>query len=180
MQISHNFVNSNSIGGIGEAIFYLLLSKLGEVKSVTKDKFWQKKGVDFILEDVYYDTKFDTKAFSTGNVALETVSRRKDGETLKDGWAFTSEADCITYIFLEDLSWSMYFFTPKEIKEFVDEDGYTKKSIKNYGYESEVVLVPLGDLSHKLKLQVPIVGDFTEIHGIEKVHNYLKNKKEKS
>lgn len=179
MQIVHNFVNSNSIGGIGEAIFYLILSNLGEVQTVTKEKVWQKKGVDFILDGVYYDTKFDTKAFSTGNVALETVSRRKDGEVIKAGWAFTSEADCIAYIFLENLSWSMYFFTPREIKEFVDGDSYLKKAIKNYGYESEVVLVPLEDLSHKLKLQVPIVGDFTEIHGIEKVHSYLKSKKEK-
>lgn len=178
MAILHNFVNSNSIGGIGEAIFYTLLSKLGEVKAVTKDKEWQKMGVDFILDGVFYDTKFDTKAFSTGNVALETVSRRKDGKILKDGWAYTSEADCISYIFLEDANWSIYFFTPVEIKTVVECEDYEVKSIRNYGYESEVVLLPLADMGHKLKMTFPVVGDVSDISILEKVHTYLRENKQ--
>lgn len=177
MAITHNFVNSNSIGGIGEAIFYTLLSKLGKVESVVKDKKWQKMGVDFILDDVYYDTKFDTKAYSTGNVALETVSRRKDGEVIKEGWAHTSEADCISYIFLENDMWSIYFFTPEEIQRIVEDSDYAIKSIKNYGYESEVVLLPLEDMGHKLKMTFPVVGDVGDISILEKVHTYLKENK---
>lgn len=178
MPITHNFVNSNSIGGIGEAIFYTLLSKLGEVKAVTKDKEWQKMGVDFILDGVFYDTKFDTKAFSTGNVALETVSRRKDGKILKDGWAYTSEADCISYIFLEGSHWSIYFFTPVEIRTFVDSGDYEVKSIRNYGYESEVVLLPISEMGKKLKMTFPVVGEVQDMSILKKVHTYLRENKE--
>lgn len=177
MAITHNFVNSNSIGGIGEAIFYTLLSRLGKVESVVKDKKWQKKGVDFILDGVYYDTKFDTKAFSTGNVALETVSRRKDGEILKEGWVHTSEADCISYIYLENDRWVIYFFTPEEVKKFAEEESYDIKSIRNYGYESEVVLLPLEDMGHKLKMTFPVVGDVKDLSVLKKVHTYLREKK---
>lgn len=176
MAITHNFVNSNSIGGIGESLFYLLLSRLGKVKSVVSDKKWQKMGVDFILDDVYYDTKFDTKAFSTGNIALETVSRQKDGVVLKSGWAHTSQADCIVYIYLENTDWSMYFFTPDEVRKLVDRN-YPVKTIKNFGYESEVVLLPIEDIGNKLKLTFPVVGEFTEIEPLKKVHNYLKESK---
>jgi hypothetical protein len=176
MAITHNFVSSNSVGGIGEAIFYLMLSTLGEVQSVAKDRKWQKLGVDFILGDVYYDTKFDTKAFSTGNIALETVSRQKNGEVLKSGWAHTSQADCIVYIYLENTNWSMYFFTPEEVKSIVNRD-YETKTIQNYGYESEVVLLPLSELSHKLKITFPVVGGFEDTELLKKVHTYLKEKK---
>lgn len=174
MTIVHNFVNSNSIGGIGESIFYTLLSKLGEVKVVTKDKKWQVQGVDFILEDVKYDTKFDTKAFSTGNIALETISRKKDNKIIKEGWVHTSKADCIAYIFLENDTWSIYFFTNTEIKELAAIPTYKIKEIRNFGYESEVVLVPIEDLSYKLKMQFPVVGE-ASIDVLDKVHTYLKD-----
>lgn len=174
MAIIHNFVNSNSIGGIGESIFYTLLSRLGTVESVTSKKEWQKKGVDFLLDGVKYDTKFDTKAFSTGNVALETISRKKDNEVIKYGWVHTTEADCIAYIFLENVTWSTYFFTPEEMKGLVANPDYQTKEIKNYGYESEVVLIPLQDLSYKLKLNFPVIGDTGSIDVLHKVHNYLK------
>lgn len=177
MAITHNFVSSNSVGGIGEAIFFSLLSELGEVKSVVSDRKWQKKGIDFILDDVYYDVKFDTKAHSTGNLALETVSRRKDGEVLKSGWAHTSQADCISYMYLRNSEWSMYFFTPDEIKTIVSNESYDTKVVKNYGYESEVVLVPIEDLSHKLNLVFPVVG-VADTSILKKVHTYLKEKKE--
>ena len=176
MAITHNFVSSNSIGGIGEAIFFLLLSELGKVKSVVSDKKWQKKGIDFILEDVYYDVKFDTKAHSTGNLALETVSKRKDGEVLKSGWAHTSQADCISYMYLKNMEWSMYFFTPEEVRSFVSNEEYSTKVIKNYGYESEVVLVPIEDLSHKLNLVFPVVG-LADTSILKRVHEYLKESK---
>jgi hypothetical protein len=178
MGIVHNFVASNSVGNIGESIFFLLLSKLGQVVSVVKDKKWQSKGVDFVLEEVYYDTKFDTKAFSTGNLALETVSRKKDGVVVKEGWVHTSEADCIAYMYLENTDWSIFFFTPEEIKRLATTRGYETKVIKNYGYESEVILLPIEDLSHKLKMTFPVVGEVPDIEIIKKVHKHLKEKKE--
>lgn len=177
MSITHNFVHSNSIGGIGESIFYAVLSYLGTVKSVVSEKKWQKEGVDFILDDVKYDTKFDTKAFSTGNIALETVSRRKDGKVLKEGWVHQTGADCIAYMFLEDMHWSTYFFTPNEIKELAEEYKDNIKVIRNFGYESEVVLVPLTALEHKKKLRIPVVDGKPDLDLLKTVHNYLKSQK---
>lgn len=179
MAITHSFVTSNNIGGIGESIFYLLLDGVnpGNVKTVVKEKEWRDRGVDFILEDVYYDTKFDTKAFSTGNVALETISRRKGKTVEKLGWVHTSQADCIAYIYLENTDWVIYFFTVPEIQKLVENEEYEKKAIKNYGYESEVVLIPIKDLSHKLKMTFPVVGE-ADVSVLKKVHSYLRENKQ--
>lgn len=179
MAITHSFVTSNNIGGIGESIFYLLLDGIspGDVKTVVKEKEWRDRGVDFILEDVYYDTKFDTKAFSTGNVALETISRQVGNKVEKLGWVHTSQADCIAYIYLENTSWVIYFFTVPEIQKLVQSEGYEKKPIKNYGYESEVVLIPIKDLGHKLKMTFSVVGG-ADLSAIRKVHAYLKENKQ--
>lgn len=174
MSITHNFVNSNSIGGIGESIFYSLLSSLGDVKSVVRDKKWQAEGVDFILDGVKYDTKFDTKASATGNIALETISRKKDGKVLKRGWVYETGADCIAYIYLDNSYWKTLFFTPHEILTLAERYKDNIKVIKNFGYESEVVLVPLQDLSHKKQLEIPVVGASPDIDVLRLVHNYLK------
>lgn len=175
---THSFVSSNNVGSIGESIFFSLLSRLGNVESVVTDKEYQAKGVDFVLDGVYYDTKLDTKANHTGNVALETVSVKKDGSVVKQGWVHTTQADCVTYIFLAGTHWNVLFFTPYEMQKMVATPNYQTKQIKNYGYESEVVLVPLADLEHKSKLLVPIVGDLEDISLLEKVHSYLKEHKE--
>lgn len=179
MAIVHNFVTSNNIGGIGESIFYILLDGLspGDVQSVVKEKEWRGRGIDFILQDVYYDTKFDTKAFSTGNVALETVSRKEGTKVIKKGWVHTSQADCVAYIFLENSNWSIYFFTVPEMQKMVRIKEYETKSIKNYGYESEVVLVPIKDLEHKAKMSFPVVGE-VDLSVLRKVHEYLRENKE--
>lgn len=174
---THNFITSNSVGGIGEAILFSVLSRLGPVDSVVKDREWQKIGVDFILENVWYDSKLDTKAFSTGNLALETVSKKKDGQVLKRGWVYTSKADCIAYIFLEGLAWSIYFFSTDEMLELIKSESYKVKSIKNFGYESEVILVPIEDLSHKKKMSVPVVGE-ADLGVLKTVHGYFKENKE--
>lgn len=174
MSITHKFVNSNTIGGIGESIFFSLLSSLGDVESVVNDKKWQKLGVDFVLDGVRYDTKFDTKAMATGNIALETVSRKKDGQIIKKGWVYESKADCIVYIYLENSDWSAYFFTPAETRELVKQHPNNIKLIKNFGYESEVILIPLDSLSHKKKLSFPVVGANPDLSILEFVHDYLK------
>lgn len=174
---THNFVSSNSIGGIGEVIFFSLLSELGKADSVVNDSKWQKLGVDFVLDDVYYDTKFDTKAFSTGNIAVETVSVRKNGEVKKKGWVHTSKADAISYIYLENENWTVLLLSLPYLKRIIKEDSLKKKSIRNYGYESEVLLVPLERLKRVPKIRIPVVGGGKDITRLKKFHKNLKEKK---
>lgn len=176
----HDFNSSNSVGNVGESILYSLLDILspGNVKVVTAVKEWQAKGVDFVLEDIYYDVKFDTKANSTGNLAFETVSKSINGNIIKPGWVYASEADCIAYMYLNGLNWDMFFFTPPEIKKMVDSSNYQVKPIKNTTYESEVVLVPISSLGHKQKMEIPVAGTVnTQV--LEFVHKTLKTYKER-
>lgn len=181
MPQTHSFLTSNSVGGIGEAIFLSLMDKLGKkVKNVSSTRSWQKRGIDFIVDEVTYDTKFDLKAASTGNMAVETISRQKDGVVHKEGWLKTTEADCIVYIFKNDLSWKMYFFTIDQLEELEAEYTDNKKEVFNYGYKSEVVLIPLSALEGKPYLEMPIVGEVPteQLELIGRVHTYLKENKD--
>lgn len=176
--MKHSFVASNSIGGIGEALFFTFASKYlkkSKIEDVSKKKEWQKKGIDFRIDSIGYDVKFDTKAASTGNLALETVSKAKDGEVHKEGWAYTSEADCIVYATLVGLDWAFYFFTRNEILHLIDKHTENRKSVYNYGYNSEVVLVPKDTLSHKKIALVPLIGNPKKEHSniLKEVHEYF-------
>lgn len=176
--MKHSFIASNGIGGIGESIFFSLLSRIGKPKSVTSEKEWQKKGVDFTLSGIFYDSKFDTKAASTHNIAIETVSRRAKGKETKLGWAHTSEAHCIAYIFLDGNEWSVFLMTQADVKKLIrtQKDRETK-IVKNFGSQSEVILIPLSDLSGILNIRVPVVGapSGEEIKKLKKFHNSMKN-----
>ena len=179
MTQKHSFVASSSIGSIGESLFFSLasISLPGiEIINVTKDKLWQKQGVDFIIDDVFYDVKFDTKANSTGNLAFETVSKSKDGVVIKEGWAYSTKANCISYIVLNELRWSFYFFTPNEVLKLVKTNEDNKKSVYNYGYESEVVLIPVSTLSHKKIINIPVIGNFklSTREDFSFIHEFLK------
>lgn len=180
MAQTHNFLTSNSVGGIGEALFISLMGKIRkDVKNVSSTRSWQKRGIDFVVDGIFYDTKFDLKASSTGNMAIEVVSRQKDGVVHKKGWLHTTEADCIVYIFKEDLTWKMYFFTQEQLSELEREYKDNIKEVANYGYKSKVVLVPLEALNNKQTLDIPIVGNppRESLSFLRKVHKYLKENK---
>ena len=184
MKQVHSFVASNSIGGIGEALFYSLVSHVfpeKEIEDVTKIKKWQKSGIDFIVDGVYYDVKFDIKANATGNLALETISKSKNGVVEKEGWVYTSKADCVVYVTLVGLDWAFYFFTKPETLNLAKKYKDNKKSVYNYGYESEVILVPKNSLENKKIIFQNVLGEeitdnnksiFSQVHDF-----FLRRKK---
>lgn len=179
MATTHAFTTSNTVGGIGESIFLMFLSKVlkkSKIENVTRKRDWQSKGIDFLVDKVKYDVKFDVKAASTGNLALETVSKAKDGDVHKEGWIYTTKADCIAYLTLSDTDWVLYFFTPAELKHLIKKYTDKRKSVYNYGYTSEVVLVPMEDLRHKQTVALPLVGE-PSAHSknlFKKIHDYLQ------
>lgn len=170
MRVIHNFANSNGIGAIGEAVFYSLLSELGDVTNVSTDRTYQKKGIDFLLDGVGYDTKLDTRAASTGNIAIETISRRQNGVVKAKGWALTSHADCVVYMYLKGLDWNIMLLTKETIADILTK-GYPVRSAKNYSYESEVVLAPIKDLG--VDMLVPVAGEY-DISTLKEFHESLK------
>ena len=175
--IVHNFTASNNIGSIGESLFAVMMTLAGyEIESVTTERDYQKRGIDFIVDTVYYDTKFDTKAQSTGNITLETISSKKEGRETKLGWSITTEADCVVYIYLFGTEWHMLFFTLPEMTQLLKKP-YERKVIRNYGYEGEVVLVPIKDLDYKKVVKVPVMGDVGDLSTLHYIHNYLRKLK---
>lgn len=179
MPATHSFTTSNTVGGIGESLFLMFASKVlrkSKLENVTRKKTWQSKGIDFLIDTIKYDVKFDIKAASTGNLALETISKSKDGDVHKEGWIYTTEADCIAYLTLKDTEWVLYFFTPQELKNLVNKYTESRKSVFNYGYNSEVVLVPLTDLTYKQTVSMPLVGEPSarDKNLFKKIHDYLQ------
>lgn len=163
--ITHEFKSSKQNGAIGESVFEsLAVNVFGRdaVQNVTDVKEWQEKGVDFIVNDITYDVKFDMKAPKTGNVAFETIAKSKDNVIEKLGWVYTTEANCIVYLTHETSSWKFYFFTKEEVVKLVEEHGNNNKPVKNKTYMSEVVLVPLTSLGYKKTLQIPLMSSPTE------------------
>jgi len=178
--ITHEFSTSSNLGGIGEAIFLLLAREISnKVISVSEVKDWQLLGIDFIVDTVHYDTKLDLKATVTGNMAIETISRKVEGRIKKEGWFYTTKADCIVYIFREDLSWKLFFFTLGQLKTLVHRYKLATKEVFNYGYTSEVILVPLSELKDKKSLEIPIVN-FKELDltFFRETHEFLKRRKD--
>ena len=171
----HDFITSNTIGGVGEAVFLSLISReFDNIRNVTKIKEYQSQGIDFFVDNVSYDVKFDVKAASTGNLAIETISRKKNGRVQKAGWLHTTQADCIVYLTRDNMEWLFYFFTLDELQRLAGDFSEYKKEVYNYGYVSEVVLVPITHLSRKPRLSVPLVGEPENVELLSTVHNYLK------
>jgi hypothetical protein len=162
----HNFSNSNNVGKLGEAVFHQILQKSGlkNIQDVTSKKTYQAKGIDFLVGDIGIDVKLDIQTDKTGYIAIEKVSKKQDGVVIKQGWAYTSEAHLIAYMFMDTKSfeWVIFFFTPEEARGLIDEYEnvpYAIKSSQNYGYESVIVRIPVSEIKFKI-LRLPIVGDF--------------------
>lgn len=181
MHLKHNFKTSNDVGGIGESIFLSLMQNITEdIEVVSTKREWQSKGIDFLIDGVTYDTKFDLKAASTGNMAIETISRKKDNIIHKEGWLTTTEADCIVYMFKNDLDWRLYFFTIGQLAKLEEAHRENKKEVFNYGYQSEVVLIPLSALGKKKYASIPVTGEIPgeQIELLKTIHSYFLERKE--
>jgi len=163
----HTFTASKNVGNMGEALMKEILkkSKVGKYIYVAENPQYQKLGIDFLIRknNIGIDSKFDTQTGTTGNIALETVSRMKDGEIIKHGWAYTSKAHLISYIYMDlhAREWVMFLFTTEKARELINEYKDKPNAVKtanNYSYNSEIVRVPVVDIQNLFNARFPILS----------------------
>ena len=108
------------------------------------DRSFQQQGIDCIISkgDLTYsiEIKSDTRASKTGNLFIETISVDRQN---KKGWAYTTQSDFIFYYLPIDLI--VYILSSKWVKASVKkwESIYPKRTIKNQGYNTVGLLIPL-------------------------------------
>jgi len=175
----HSFSNSNNVGKLGEAIFHQVLkkSRVGKFRDVTGDRSYQSKGIDFLIEkgNIGIDVKLDIQTDKTGNIAIEKISKKQNDNIIKKGWAYTSEAHLIAYMYMDskNFDWVIFFFTTEGARTLIDDYEERPNAIKesfNYGYESVIVRVPINELTHITCIRFPIIGNL----GRENI-NIIKN-----
>lgn len=172
----HEFGTSKRVGDFGEDVFSQLLGLIGaNVEDVSGDKKWQKMGIDFVADGVWYDTKYDTRSNETGNIAVETVSRRVDGVVEAPGWIYTSEADYIVYIYQWGQRWIVQFFTTENLREIVK--GKQLRPVYNRGYQAEVALVPVKTLDEYPYITFPVVESKVNVDVFRSLHKEAMNGK---
>jgi len=139
----YEFQEQLKIGEENERLLDSYFSKYYKIQSVTMEL--QKRGIDRLFIDgnriLKVEYKADYKAIKTGNVFIETYSVKP----IKKGWSLTSESDFILYYIIGD---SVYVMPTGFMREKLDiwEFIYKKANCKNKEYESEGILVPLGDI----------------------------------
>ena len=142
----YNFNGKLSEGEQHEADLDRYYSQWFDIQSVSMnaqrsgiDRVWTRKSTNVSYSMEY---KSDTKAASTGNAFIETVSVDAAG---KPGWAYTSCAQLLAY-YVPPLN-RVYHLTMMAIKNNVDKWAkmYPPGKAKNDGYYTHGVLVPLSE-----------------------------------
>ena len=105
------------------------------------------------------EIKTDFKAAETGNAFIEVVSVDTAG---KDGWAYTSTADCIGYM-VPHLG-EIYMIKPSALRRILPqwESRYPTRAAQNNGYKTHGACVPLPELK-KLAYTTIKTGVYTNL-----------------
>ncbi|GAC1457012.1 MAG: hypothetical protein NVS2B14_00030 [Chamaesiphon sp.] len=139
-----------SQGESDEHILDEYFSKRYRIRAATKQE--QKVGIDRIFypsSDLYeyipVEYKSDRRAHITGNAFIETVSVENGTKNIP-GWAYTCEANIIIY-FLPALKIA-YCLEPWKIKAILSDwkAKYPERSVKNQGWITKGLLVPLHEV----------------------------------
>lgn len=173
--MTHMFKASLSAGKVGESLFSDLLIRGGidDFKDVSDDKSFQKEGIDFVVNDIKIDVKFDIRAITSGNLAFETVSRQKDGKILKEGWTKTSTADLFVYVTFLGSNICFAALTPEDIQNLMSNHGLGERIVKNYGYESVVIPVPTSICIGVSKHYQSTIGEAYDIKSLKQFFSSL-------
>lgn len=91
------FVNDKKIGKVGEKIAKKIIQEQFKysLEDVSEDREWQKKDVDFIVNDGMYKVEVKTDTTTTPNIFFETESNSNLG-TL--GCMLYTSADILFYV----------------------------------------------------------------------------------
>ena len=116
----------------------------------TRDQ--ERQGIDLIstknLESRTIEIKTDHCATKTGNAFIETVSVKQGNRIIKQGWAYTCQADFLFYYLPLDLI--AYVYQPSVLQTYVELWGrkYRQVSVPNKGYITQGIIVPLWELEN--------------------------------
>lgn len=150
--MNYSFETANSIGKKGECAINIFLTSQGmAVEDVSKKKEYQKKDIDFLVKTSDYefsvDIKTDTKAFITGNFAVELISNTNK-DFYKEGYLKTSEATYFCFFTPQDQV--AYFVKVSELRElYKRKSGFfrhlytTQNEFGNVWKQGRICLVPL-------------------------------------
>ena len=174
------FSFSSGLRGIGQVVFYGLLSRVvDDVEFVGLNEMFSKQYVDFTAGNVLYFTNFDSRARMHKSIVFETLTEiNEKGMVEKYGWAKQTKSDAIIKIFRDNHEWVLFIFLAGEMTDLIrsnpkyierKQNPYTKK-------EYEVCKIPVENLSHKTPIRVPIVGE-PDVSAIRDVHEYISKYK---
>lgn len=113
----------------------------------------EKTGIDYICKHKKtgvtrtIEIKSDSRASHTQNAFIETVSVKKGKNIIKQGWAYTCQANYLFYYLPQDLI--AYAFKVSHLRLHLDEwlrKNYRLVSVPNRGYVTQGILVPLWEL----------------------------------
>ncbi len=142
----YDFDRQRELGADGESVIRELFSRLFRI--VNSASHEQREGIDFWFShggfDVAVEVKTDFTAGTTGNAFIETTSVDTSG---KPGWAYSSRADFLLYYVPPNRV--VYIMPMREIRKLLPVwlKRYERRKIRNSGYFTEGVLVPLDQFS---------------------------------
>lgn len=145
-------------GKEGEARLDTYFSKWYFVSPVTMDL--ERKGIDRKFKRgsivTYAEYKTDSLTQKTGNIFVETISVDTLGRL---GWAWTCTADLLMYLALPN---TLYVVNPTKVRECIEvwQKAYGVRSVKNKGYKSVGIPVPVREFSK-------ICESVRDLYGVE-------------
>jgi hypothetical protein len=158
MAVKYDFDKQLALGKVSELLVDTYYSDRFCIYPVGMEL--ERRGIDRIYRSretgqVYLvEVKADSKAFSSGNMFVETCAYggyNDNGEFVcrKPGWAYTSEATLLMYLIVHPLSaigsGELCIFKPDRIRARMEEwaDAYSSVSVRNNGYQGRGLLVPM-------------------------------------
>jgi outer membrane PBP1 activator LpoA protein len=145
--MTYSFDEQLSKGQRYELLLDRYFSQWYSIQPATMEQ--QRKGIDRVMTHLEtkvirtVEYKADTIAGRTGNAFIETVSVDR---TNKAGWAYTSQADYIVYLVTDPDT--IYIIKPFVLRKRLPkwENSYQSRKVKNNGYNTVGLLVPLDEL----------------------------------
>lgn len=118
-----NFNETYSLGQAGKKLVMQYFMKHGyEVRNLENDIGYRKMNIDFAIsihgKTRYVCVRTDTRLCVTENIVLETLIRRRNTNSLSQGWFYTCKAELLVY--LDAYTGNFYVFDWAWLKELVN------------------------------------------------------------
>lgn len=142
-----NFLLESAKGINGEERFaYYVKCKGYHVEDVRDERFYQKRDIDFIVEDRTFEVKTDYRLAKTGNIVIELELSR--GGQANSSWWHNIEADCL--VIMDGHNPKGYAIDVDDLRKILKEGQFEERFIyrKDGKIDTKIrlVLIPLSYL----------------------------------